>query len=59
VASEACLKQTQKTKCEHKMMVGIFTDLLTDKPIDPNKKTFQVLSWALLDDQHVVKKSRI
>jgi hypothetical protein len=41
VASEACLKQTQKAKCEHKTMIGIFTDLLTDKPIDPNKKHFR------------------
>jgi hypothetical protein len=37
VASEACLGQTQKTKCEHKTMIIIFTDLLTDKLIVPNK----------------------
>ena len=41
VASEACLGRTQKTKCEHKMMIAIFTDLLTDKLIDPNKKHFR------------------
>jgi hypothetical protein len=37
VASEACLGQTQKTKCEDQIVIAIFTDLLTDKPIDPNK----------------------
>jgi hypothetical protein len=37
VASEAYLGQTQKTKCEHKTMIAIFTDLLTDKLIDLNK----------------------
>ena len=50
MASEACLGQTQKTKCEHKTMIGIFTDLLTDKPIDPNKETFQVLAISVVLD---------